>query len=210
MSGFFITGTDTDVGKTIASTWALLHLNGHYWKPVQAGRSNGKSDTDIVKDLSGIAPNRFIKSTHDLTQPLSPHEAARIDKVKISLNDFKQPKTDKPLIVEGAGGVLVPLNDTDKMIDLMQHLGLPIILVARSTLGTINHTLLSLQALRAQNLPLAGVIMNGPPNSANQKAIENFGNVRILGILPHFSPLDKQTLLSTPPLVPLGNWMKPA
>jgi len=210
MNGFFITGTDTDVGKTIASTWALLHLNGIYWKPVQAGLSDGMSDTDIVKNLSGFKPNRFIKSTHDLTSPLSPHEAARIDGVEISLDDFDRPQTDHPLIIEGAGGVLVPLNDKDKMIDLMARLELPIILVARSSLGTINHTLLSLQALRAANLPMAGVIMNGPPNSANQNAIEEFGNVQVLAHLPLFPQLDKQALLASPPLVPLEDWTTPA
>lgn len=207
MSGFFITGTDTDVGKSVASAWACLQLDGAYWKPVQAGLSDGLSDTDVVQTLTNFGPERFFKSCYDLTQPLSPHEAARLDGVEIELADFELPPSNRPLIVEGAGGALVPLNSQDKMIDLMKLFELPIIVVARSRLGTINHSLLTLEALRARGLAVAGVIVSGPLNEANNRAIEAFGNVHLLAILPQFLSLNTAALLNTKPLIDPLEWM---
>ncbi len=129
-----------------------------------------------------------------MSAPLSPHEAARREGVAISLDAFKLPETSRPLIVEGAGGVLVPLNGEALMSDLMATLGLPAILVARSSLGTINHTLLSLEALRVRNIEIAGVILSGAPDQANRTAIEVYGRVSVLMELPLLSPLDAQTL----------------
>jgi malonyl-CoA O-methyltransferase len=113
----------------------------------------------------------------------------------LSLDAFRLPCTRRPLIVEGAGGVLVPLNAEALMIDLMKHLALPIVLVARTTLGTINHTLLSLEALRARRLAVAGIVLSGPPDEANRRAIEAFGRVRVVAELPRFERLDAETLL---------------
>ena len=206
MAGFFVTGTDTDVGKTVAAAWVTLQLDGCYWKPVQSGLSEGRTDTEVVHALTGFAPARFLKSRYSLTEPLSPHEAARLDGVTIKLEDFWLPQIERPLIIEGAGGVLVPLNGEETMRDLMRHLGLPLIVVARSSLGTINHTLLTLEALRARDLPIAGVILNGVPNAANQAAIEKFGKVRILAALPRFSPLSTAALAETMPLIPPQDW----
>ena len=206
MTGFFITGTDTDVGKTVTAAYVCLQLKANYWKPVQSGLTEGMSDRDTVQQLTGFADDRFFPCRHQLAAPLSPHEAARREEVEIALEDFSLPSSDRPLVVEGAGGVLVPLNDTALMIDLMGRLGLPVIVTARSTLGTINHTLLSLAALRQANLTIAGVILNGPPNAANKQAIEFYGKVPLLAELPTFDRLSTEALLETSPLIPTHNW----
>ena len=206
MNGFFITGTDTDVGKTVAAAWGCLQLEATYWKPIQSGLADGLSDTDVVHKLTEKSASDFLKSRYSLTEPLSPHEAARLDGVRISLDDFWLPQTEKPLILEGAGGVMVPINEKALMLDLMHHLGLPVIVVARSTLGTINHTLLTLAALRQAQLPIVGVILSGPENEANKLAIETYGNVPILGFLPPLSPLNKQALLDVSPLIATNQW----
>jgi dethiobiotin synthetase len=187
---FFITGTDTDVGKTIASALLTLGLDSHYWKPVQSGTP---TDTDFLHRTTGLDPARFFPERYRLTQPLSPHAAARIDGVAISLADFQLPSVEK-LIVEGAGGLLVPLNDQDLMIDLIQHLNLPVCLVTRSTLGTINHTLLSIAALRQANIPILGVIINGCKNQSNREAIAHYGNVPILAELEPLAEITTASL----------------
>ena len=193
MKGYFVTGTDTNVGKTIISAYLMRALDGDYWKPIQSGL-DGETDTETVRRLTGLPPERFHPSAYELRAPLSPHESARRDGVAISLDAFKLPKTSRPLIVEGAGGVLVPLNGDALMIDLIKRLALPVILVARSTLGTINHTLLSLEALRTRRIEIAGVIMSGAPNEANRRAIESYGHARVLAEIPILSPLNAETI----------------
>lgn len=191
--GYFVTGTDTDVGKTVVCA-ALMHaLNAHYWKPVQAGL-DGETDTQAVQRLTGLPNERFHPSAYALRAPRSPHESARRDGIVISLDRFELPAVESPLIVEGAGGVLVPLNGEALMVDLMQRLDLPVILVGRTSLGTINHTLLSLEALRARRLHIAGVVLNGPANGPNRLAIERYGNVRVLLELPWLDPLHAGSL----------------
>lgn len=186
MSGVFVTGTDTGVGKTVVSAWLVRCWQADYWKPVQSGLED-ETDAETVRRLSGAEPGRIHPGRWHLTAPLSPHEAARRDGVRIALEDFVLPRTPRPLVVEGAGGVLVPLNERDLMADLMAHLALPVLVVARSTLGTINHTLLTLEALRRRDLAVRGVIMVGPQNAANRAAIEHYGAVTVLGELPLFS-----------------------
>ncbi|MHA1164322.1 MAG: dethiobiotin synthase [Alphaproteobacteria bacterium] len=193
---YFITGTDTDVGKTIACAWLMLHTQVRYWKPVQAGLE--ETDEDTIHTLTGAGDERFIATTYSLPEPLSPHEAAKRAGVKIEMEDFKLPDNYKPLIVEGAGGLMVPLNDRSLVIDLIVQLGLPAILVCRTGLGTINHSLLSLEALRARNIPVAGVILNGPDVPHNRAAIETYGKVRIIGHLPPLEPLTRRTLEAVP------------
>ncbi len=188
--GVFVTGTDTEVGKTVAAACLIQALDGDYWKPVQAGLADG-TDTETVRRLTGLDAARHHPPTYELTAPLSPHEAARLDGTTIRMEAFILPTTDRPVVVEGAGGVLVPLNDSALMIDLMEHLGLPVILVARSTLGTINHSLLSLEALRRRRLAVLGVIINGASNPANQTAVADFGRVPVLASLPILDPLNK-------------------
>jgi dethiobiotin synthetase len=187
---FFITGTDTNIGKTVVSAMLTLGLGYAYWKPIQSGLAP-ITDTEFVRSTTGLDDSYFIPERYRLTQPLSPHAAAKIDDVEIALSDFQLPLTDKPgLIVEGAGGLMVPLNDQDLMIDLIRSLNLPVCLVARSTLGTINHALLSIAALQHAKIPILGVIINGQKNQSNREAIAHYGKVPILAEL---EPLDTIT-----------------
>lgn len=192
---FFITGTDTNVGKTVVSALLTLGLNASYWKPIQSGL-DPISDTDYVRKVTGLDDSHFLPERFTLTQPLSPHAAAEIDGVQIHLSDFQLPSQlpYKPLIIEGAGGLMVPLNEEDFVIDLIRQFQLPVCLVARSTLGTINHTLLSLAQLRRMEIPILGVMVNGPKNEGNREAIAHYGNVPILAELEPLAEVNPATL----------------
>jgi dethiobiotin synthase len=184
----FITGTDTGVGKTIVSAILTAGLEATYWKPIQCGLRE-RTDSEIVRDATGLSEVHFIEETYKLSQPLSPHAAAEHDQVRIDLSHFHIPEEvlASNLIVEGAGGVMVPLNENEFMIDLMKRLNMPVILVARSSLGTINHTILSLNALQSHGLEVLGVVMNGPKNLSNKEALEKYGNIRVLA---EIEPID--------------------
>jgi dethiobiotin synthase len=171
-----------------------------YWKPIQTGIEQD-DDTRVVEALVGDGST--LREGVRLPRPLSPHLAARLSGERIDVVDLltiasAQPTTDR-FIVEGAGGVLVPLNESALMVDLIQVLGLPVVIVVRSTLGTINHTLLTLEALRARHVPVAGVVMNGPPNRENCAAIEQYGEVDVLGELPTCAVLSRETLVAQLP-----------
>jgi dethiobiotin synthetase len=189
----FITGTDTNVGKTVVAALLTLGLDAVYWKPIQSGL-DPISDTDYVRQVTELDETHFIPERFRLTQPLSPHAAAAIDGVQIALSDFQLPATTKPLIVEGAGGLMVPLNSQDYIIDLIKALELPVCLVCRSSLGTINHTLLSIAQLRRYEIPILGVILNGVKNPSNRAAIAHYGQVAILGELEPLDPVNSVTL----------------
>lgn len=195
---YFITGTDTEIGKTVASAWVMLHKGTKYWKPIQSGLED-ETDSQVIRRLTGCNEEDIFPSRYELKQPLSPHEAARRDGIEMDLEDFECPVTLDPLIIEGAGGLMVPLNDQDFMIDLIWHLNFPTILVCRSGLGTINHTLLSLEALRSRDLEVAGVIMVGEQSPHNRKAIEDYGDVTILGEIPVLDALNKESLSAIKP-----------
>ena len=184
-SAFFITGTDTGVGKTIVAATLVRALSGAYFKPVQSGLDT-VTDTETVKAITGLPDSHFFPETYRLTLPLSPHLAARMDHVSISVEDMRLPdyRPFPHLIVEGAGGVMAPLNDTQFILDLMVRLDIPVLLVARSGLGTINHTLLSLNMMRQNGLKVFGVVMNGPLNPGNKEAIEHFGKVAVIAEIP--------------------------
>jgi len=192
MTGYIVTGTDTDVGKTVVAAGLAMALGAAYWKPLQAGL-DGETDSDTVARLSqgGIS---ILPEAYRLTTPCSPHEAARIDGVTITPDALALPAHDGPLIVEGAGGVMVPLADGLLMIDLFARWNLPVILVARTSLGTINHSLLSLEALRARGLGVAGVIFSGDANEASEEAIASYSHCPRLGRLPRLNPLAPETL----------------
>lgn len=195
MKQLFVTGTDTGIGKTITSAWLCQHWGASYWKPIQSGL-NGLTDSQLVTTLS---PNsRIHPEQYRLQAPLSPHQAADLEDIKIQLPDFTLPPHESKLIIEGAGGCLVPINWKHTMIDLIQHLGVCTVLVARSGLGTINHTTLSLQALKAAQIPVLGVIMVGEPNPHNREAIEHFGEVPVLAELPHFEEISAEVLANQP------------
>jgi dethiobiotin synthetase len=195
--GFVVTGTDTGVGKTVvaaglAGFLGAGHLGARYWKPIQAGLDD-ETDSDLVRRLTEGGA-QVLPEAWRLTTPCSPHEAARIDGVRIDPAALALPAGDGPLIVEGAGGVLVPVNEQALMVDLFAGWGLPVVLVARTTLGTINHSLLSLEALRARGITVAGVIFSGDTNPASEEAIASFGQCRHLGRLPRLDPLTPAAL----------------
>ena len=200
----FVTGTDTDAGKTVVSAWLCLHSGADYWKPIQSGHPPDK-DSDAVARLSGA---RIHPERHLLRQALSPHQAAQLEGRRIDLDDFRLPETLRPLVIEGAGGVLVPINESATMLDLMLRLGAPVVLAARSGLGTVNHTCLSLAALRARGVPVLGVVLCGPPNAANQRDIEHFGNVKVLAEIPPLAPLTRDALSHVPPRPEALEWIR--
>jgi dethiobiotin synthetase/malonyl-CoA O-methyltransferase len=202
VTGVFVTGTDTGVGKTVVAACLARAWRVGYWKPVQTGAATADDDTATVVALAGLSSEHVHSPAYALRAPLSPHAAAELEGVRITMEAIALPQTAHPLVVEGAGGLLVPLNDREFMIDLMAKLALPVLLVARSTLGTINHTLLSLAALRSRRLPIAGVVLNGPPNAGNRGAIERFGQVRVLAELPHVDRLDDAAMERLSGLVP--------
>jgi dethiobiotin synthetase len=195
---FFVTGTDTGIGKTVASALLCAALDAIYWKPIQTGSREG-TDRATVMGLASLPRERTIPETYCFAPPVSPHLAARCAGTRIELRKIKMPSLprDENLIVEGAGGVLVPVNDSQLMTHVMKRLKLPILLVARSSLGTINHTTLSLAALRAVGLEVRGVIMVGKPNRENRKAIEHYGNVAVVGTIPVLPRINRRTLVAT-------------
>lgn len=189
----FVTGTDTNVGKTLVSALLCRALDAGYWKPVQSGTIDG-TDRETVRELTGLPNNYFYSESYSLTQPLSPHAAAAIDGVNIVLSEIRLPDfKQKAVVVEGAGGVFVPLNESSFVIDLIQQLSLPTIVVARSGLGTINHSVLTLNALRAAGIEVLGVITNGEKNPGNKSAIEQYGKTKVLF---HVDPISEVTTSS--------------
>jgi dethiobiotin synthetase len=195
---FFITGTDTGIGKTVVSALLCAALNALYWKPIQTGTREG-ADRSMVIKLAQLARNRALPEAYRFAPPVSPHLAAERARVRIDLRKIKIPRIEphENLIIEGAGGVLVPINEKQLMVHLMARLNLPVLLVARTSLGTINHTLLSLVALRAASLEIAGVILVGKKNIDNHQAIEHYGKIRIIGFVPPLAQLNRKTLLQT-------------
>jgi malonyl-CoA O-methyltransferase len=189
MQSVFVTGTDTGVGKTVVSACLARRWGAAYWKPIQTGLAQEPGDTETVAWLAGLPPGRLHTPRYSLAAPLSPEAAGELEGVAIRLVEFALPEAAVPLVVEGAGGVLVPLGAGACMADLMAAFGLPVVLVARSGLGTINHTLLSLEALRRRGLGVLGVVMVGEPNPGNRRAIERHGDVAVMAELPVLAPL---------------------
>jgi dethiobiotin synthase len=196
MKGFFVTGTDTGVGKTVLSALLVAALDGIYWKPVQTGAIEG-TDRNSVRLWAGCSEEKLLQERYKFDPPVSPHLAAREARVHIALEAFDLLATvaGHPLIVEGAGGAMVPLNETDLMLDLMLRLGLPVVVTARTTLGTINHTLLTLAALRGASVCVHGVVMIGEENIENRRAIEHYGKVRVIGNIPVLQQISRAALL---------------
>jgi dethiobiotin synthetase len=193
---FFVTGTDTAVGKTTLSALLCAALDAMYWKPIQTGTLEG-SDRATVMRLAGIGTDRTIDEVYKFVPPVSPDLAARWAGVEIDLAKINLPNhlANDWLIVEGAGGVLVPINQKQFILDMMVKLKLPVILAARSTLGTINHTLLTLAALHAAELPVHGVVLIGDQNRENRETVERFGHVRVIGEVPRLPNLHRTSLM---------------
>ena len=191
----FVAGTDTDVGKTVISALLMSGLDATYWKPIQAGLEE-ETDAEFVQRVSEASNERIIPERYCLNTPMSPHAAADIDKVTITLSDFElQEFQTKHLIVEGAGGLIVPINWKYTVLDMIRKFDIPVLLVARSGLGTLNHTLLSLRALRTHGISVFGVVLNGPKHPSNKETIEHFGEVKIFEVEP-LDNFDKASLLT--------------
>jgi dethiobiotin synthetase len=188
-----VTGTDTDVGKTVFASALVGALKGHYWKPVQAGLDGG-GDGSAVARLAGSPAAQVLPEAYRLRTPCSPHRAAEIDRVTIDPARLVPPQVAGPLVIEGAGGVLVPLTRSLAYADVFAVWALPVVLVARTALGTINHTLLSIEALRARGVPLLGVAFVGEENADSEATIAEMGQVKRLGRLPILPVLDSASL----------------
>ena len=192
MTRYVVTGTDTGIGKTVVAAGLAGHFAARYWKPVQAGLDEESDSEAVARLTAGRA--RVLPEAYRLNTPCSPHEAARIDGVRIDPAALPLPTGDEPLIIEGAGGLMVPVNEHTLFIDLFERWDMPVILVARTALGTINHSLLSLEALAARQIAVAGIIFSGEENAASEEAIVRFGQCAHLGRLPVLDPLTPESL----------------
>jgi dethiobiotin synthetase len=198
MRPLIVTGTDTGVGKTVVSAMLTLALDGVYWKPIQAGTSAG-TDRMRVAEITGLPESRFRPERYVLRQALSPHLAAELEELEIQPEDVELPNDVPPeraLIVEGAGGVLVPINRETLQVMLFAGWRAPVILCARTTLGTINHTLLSLEALKLREIEVLGIIFVGNAMPDSERTIMDFGKTKRLGRLPPLPELNAAALRS--------------
>ncbi len=191
-STFFITGIGTDVGKTIVSAILVEALEADYWKPIQAGELNN-SDSLSVERLVSNNTTKYHKSTFNLETPMSPHAAARIDGVSIEKNKIKRPSTKNKLVIEGAGGLLVPLNDSETVLDLIKPTD-KVIVVSRHYLGSINHTLLSIETLKQRGLSIFGIIFSGDEHKSTESIIEKMTGVHVLGRIDEEPYFDKNVV----------------
>lgn len=167
---YFVTGIGTDVGKTVISAILIEALKADYWKPIQAGDLRN-SDTMKVENLVSNTSSTFHEEGYKLTKPMSPHAAAERDNIEIRIDALKLPETENTLVIEGAGGLMVPLNDNHLIIDLIDHFDAKVILVSQNYLGSINHTLLSFEVLTNKEIPIEGIVFNGPSNPDTEKYI---------------------------------------
>lgn len=196
-----VCGTDTDVGKTVVSALLVQGLGAHYWKPVQCGLENGEGDRDRVQRWLQLPQERILPEAYRLQAPVSPHWASALESgdpdhpgAPIDPQRLTLPDAAGPLVVETAGGLLVPLRLDLLQIELLQHWQLPVLLVARSGLGTLNHTLLSLEALHRRGIPVLGVLLNGPPHTNNLRTLEQLAGVPMLGCLPPLNAINRHSL----------------
>ena len=194
MKTYFITGIGTDIGKTVVSAILVEALKADYWKPIQSGDLH-QSDTMKVQGLISNSISHFFPEAYRLTEPMSPHAAAAIDGVTINLESITVPPTSNNLIIEGAGGLMVPLNDDSLVIDLIEKLKVEVILVSRNYLGSINHTLLSIEALQRRNIPIKGIIFNGNPVNTSEEFICEYTGLKSLFHIDNEQTIDKQTIL---------------
>ena len=190
---FFVSGIDTEIGKTVVSSILVRALEAHYWKPVQSGDLD---HTDSMKVSEWAKHSNYVchPEGYRLHTPASPHYSAALDGVQIELNQFSLPKTDKKLIVEGAGGLFVPLNEKDTILDLIAILKIPVILVSKNYLGSINHTLLSVNALKQRGIPIAGLVFNGEPTPSTEDIIESMTGLPILFRLEPLAEISRSSI----------------
>jgi len=190
---FIICGTDTDVGKTLISSFFVRGLQSFYWKPIQSGIET-ETDSQSILRLSEIKKENILKEAYIFKKPVSPHWAAEIDEKNIDINLLKLPSIDGSLIVETAGGVMVPITRNFLQIDQIKRWDLPVIIVCRSSLGTLNHTLLTIEALKKRNIKILGLIVNGEKHLDNPKTLQEFSKLPIIAEFPRISNVDKNNL----------------
>jgi dethiobiotin synthase len=189
----FVTGTDTGVGKTLLSALLVAALDRKYWKPIQTGACEG-ADRETVMKWAGVDRDHSYPESYIFDPPVSPHLAAQQSGITIELSRLRRPDTTDALVIEGAGGVYAPINDGVFMLDLIRELRAPVLVASRTALGTINHTLLTLAALRSAGLDVRGVVMIGKENLDNTRAVERFGGVPVVGAIPWLESVDRWTL----------------
>jgi dethiobiotin synthetase len=190
---YFVTGIGTGIGKTIVSAIITEKLQADYWKPIQSGDLDN-SDSLKIESLISNANSVIHPEGFKLTEPLSPHLSAKIDSVALSIQKLSTPKTDSTLIIEGAGGLMVPLNEEELMIDYIKSLNVKVILVSQNYLGSINHTLLSIEALKYRGIELRGIIFNGTANQETERYIEQYSKATVIGHIPLLPTLNKETI----------------
>ena len=189
-----VTGTDTGIGKTVFAAGLAGMLSAHYWKPIQSGLE-GENDSEVAARLGGLSVQRMIGEAYRLKTPVSPHQAAAIDGVRIDAAKLALPVAGAGvLVIEGSGGLMVPLDQTTLLIDVFARWRAPVVLCARTALGTINHSLLSIEALRARAIKLLGIAFIGESNPDSERIICAIADVKRLGRLPHLAPLTQDTL----------------
>ncbi len=192
MNTFFITGIGTDVGKTVVSAIVTEALEADYWKPVQAGELQ-HTDTHRVKGLISNSKSVMHDHSYALRTPMSPHAAAAIDGIQVKLRHIKEPETKNHLVIEGAGGLLVPLNERETILDLIKN-SYKVIVVSRHYLGSINHTLLTLSELRRRGLEVSGIVFNGEAHPSTENIIKKIGLVEEIGRIDEEAVIDKKVI----------------
>ncbi len=195
MRTYFITGIGTNIGKTVVSAILTEALEADYWKPIQSGDLE-TSDSLKVQNLISNQKTIIHPEAYRLNQAMSPHAAAKIDNVTIDLAEIIMPKTNNNLIIEGAGGLMVPLNDKDLIIDLIKKLNVEVILVTQNYLGSINHTLLSLESLKARKIKVKGIIFNGESNMETENFILSYTGIKCIGRIQQHELITKEMVLS--------------
>jgi len=189
-----VCGTDTDVGKTLVSAVLVQGLQASYWKPVQCGELASGGDSGQVQALTAAKTGRILPEAYKLKQPASPHQAAAAEGISLNESQLNLPVVQGNLVVELAGGLLVPLRHDLLQIEMLQRWGLPVVLVTRTGLGTLNHSLLSLEALERRRIHLLGVVVNGQPHPANEASLQSIGKVQILGRIPTLERVDASAI----------------
>ena len=190
---FIICGTDTDIGKTLISSFLVRGLNAFYWKPIQSGIGT-ETDSELVYKLSKVNPKNILKEAYIFNDPVSPHWAAEIDQNLINRKELNIPKVNDHFILETAGGLMVPLTRNYLQIDQIKQWDLPVIIVCRSSLGTLNHTLLSIEALQKRNIKILGLIINGKKHLDNPRTLQEFSRVPIIAEFPYLENINVNQL----------------
>jgi len=193
MSTYFITGIGTGIGKTVTSAVLTEKLQADYWKPVQSGDLE-ISDSLFVRNLISNDKTIVHPERYRLSEPLSPHLSARLDGVEIVLPEIRVPETDNHLVIEGAGGLMVPLNEKELIIDLIKCLNAKTIIVSQNYLGSINHTLLTIEVLKANRIEIEGIVFNGKPNEESERYIQAYSGLKVIGRIPSFATVNRECI----------------